>query len=148
MIYLFERLESRLYDLGESDRIQGNYWWMPLQMSLQLWEYAGQPFVTIKRNLEDRQVGIDADIVDQNGGVVAEVRNGRITLRDEEHYHARVLKGRSAIINKTTGFIPFDFEAYSEQSHVDLSYRCLPIFQMVYQLLCIQIASGSAPRES
>ena len=78
-----------------------------------------RPFITIKKNPTTGQIGIDADILDANDSVVAEIRNDKIAIGDKEKYQLQKVEGRSSIIENESGRVWYDFQSLSEDPELD-----------------------------
>jgi hypothetical protein len=82
-------------------------------------ELNDRPFITIKKNPTTGQIGIDAEILDANDSVVAEIRNDKITIGDKEKYQLQKVEGRSSIIENESGRVWYDFQSLSEDPELD-----------------------------
>lgn len=79
-------------------------------------DYNGNPFISIKRNTADEQIGVDVDVTDSNGTLVSEIRDGEILLCKQDEYHVLRYKMRSTIVEIKTGRILYDFIKYPKNN--------------------------------
>jgi hypothetical protein len=77
-------------------------------------DYNGNPFITIKRNTANEQIGVDVDVTNSDGTLISEVRDGEIILCNQDDYHVLRNKTHSTIVEIKTGRILYDFIKFSK----------------------------------
>ena len=84
-------------------------------------EHNGCRIITIKRNSASVQIGVDTDILNPKGDIVAEVRDAKITIKSTEKCQLLKTKGRSSIVENESGRTLYDLCFFLD--HPELDFR-------------------------
>ena len=82
-------------------------------------DHNGLSLITIKKNSVTRQIGVDADILDFNGDIVANIRDDKIMLQNKKNYQLLEVAGRSSIVENESGKTLYDLNLLSDNSELD-----------------------------